>query len=243
MSLHQDFVQLCNKGTFNSNCLSPWSDFALSPWKEESGTAQDDMQMETFPRIKGWPVSLLSFLHTFTCHPWQQLWWEGKSKELPSTTFSVRTFTLCSLSRLHQPDAVPPVPPGTSGDLQGEISLGKWKISPFWGAMEKQPRSWDVCKCWEDEANRLLKLLAPGSASAPQPQASNSHMCAFTLARKNGVIINSQGCEVLEQEKTAYLNSTSIGWAYVWDDSELQDLAMPAPGLLGCDLPALGCRA
>lgn len=50
---------------------------------------------------------------------------------------------------------------------------------------------------------RVPKLLAPCSAPAPWPQASNSHVCAFTLARKKQVIINSQGCEVLEQEKSS----------------------------------------
>lgn len=39
MLLHQDFVQLCNRGTFNSNFFSHCIDFAVSPWKEESGTA------------------------------------------------------------------------------------------------------------------------------------------------------------------------------------------------------------
>lgn len=137
MSLHQDFGQLCNRGTRNSDFLSHPSDFAVSPWKEESGTAPGRHADGNLPLgRKASQMSLLSSLHTFTCHP-------------------------------------------------------------------RSCRPHSVCKHWEDQDNRLPKILAPGSAPTPWPQASNSHLCAFTPARKKGAIMNSQGCDALEREKSS----------------------------------------
>lgn len=51
--------------------LSHRSDFAVSPWKKESGTAPGRHAEGNLPLgRKASQMSLLSSLHTFTCHPW-----------------------------------------------------------------------------------------------------------------------------------------------------------------------------
>lgn len=139
MSLHQDFGQLCNRGTRNS-------DFSLTPqW------------FCSVPLEKG---------------EWHSPWTTRRGKP--------------SLRKKGQPDVSALLPP--------HLYLPSLKLPC------SQRGVW---KHGEHDDDRLPKILAPGSAPTPWPQASNSHLCAFTPARKKGATINSEGCDVLEQEKSS----------------------------------------
>lgn len=98
MLLHQDFVQLCNRGTFNSNFLSQYSDFAVCPWKEGSGTAT---QVESFPWEKR-PARHLCCPSSTSLPAILDSKGSGK-KGVVSGLYQISTFTFSSLARPHQP--------------------------------------------------------------------------------------------------------------------------------------------
>lgn len=131
----------------------------------------------------------------------------GAELQLGSTASPVRTFMLRGLAGLHQPAHVLPVPRVTSVDHVGEIGHGKSKIFPFWGMMEKQPRSRCVYSRMFASTRRMRPMVSLKSWLPAQLQRPGlrqvTRMCVPALRpQKKGVIINSQGCEVPEQEKS-----------------------------------------
>ena len=176
MLLHQDFARLCNRGAFNSNFLSHCSDFAVSPQKEKHGTARAWHTGGNLPRKKGWPAVSALLPPQLYLPSLIAMVVGRKGQGWSGATAGLHHISSEDLQLLWLGQAAP-ASPGTSNPMwdfrwpNRRNSAWEVKDFPFWRhdgeAAWKLPCLWRiVCKCWEDEAASLPKLLTPWLSSS-----------------------------------------------------------------------------